>query len=367
MDINYKNWITNIAARFKQAQIKAATQVNAEMLRFYWELGKDVLQLSEASAYGDKVLQKISKDLQTELPDVKSFSPTNLLYMKNFYTLYYQYITNAPQLVEQSENESVQITPQVVEQSQKIQLENLFRIPWGHHRYIIDKCKDNPRKAIFYASKTLENNWSRAVLLNFMDTDLFERQGRAISNFKNQLPAPDSDLAQEITKDPYNFDFLSIHERYNEKELKDALMDNITKFLLELGNGFAFVGREVRIMVGNKEKFVDMLFYNIKLHCYVVLEVKVTPFESEYAGQLGTYVVAVNHQLKGEKDAATIGILVCKGLDKVEAQYALESSSQPIGISGYTLSKLIPEKFKSSLPSIEEIEKSINNEDRART
>jgi len=168
-------------------------------------------------------------------------------------------------------------------------------------------------------------------------------------------------LAQEITKDPYNFDFLSMRESYDERELKDALMENITKFLLELGNGFAFVGREVRIMVGEKEKFIDMLFYNIKLHCYVVLEVKVTPFDASYAGQLGTYVVAVNHQLKGENDTPTIGLLVCKGLDKVEAQYALESSSQPIGISGYTLSKLIPEKFKSSLPSIEEIENSVNN------
>jgi predicted nuclease of restriction endonuclease-like (RecB) superfamily len=275
--------------------------------------------------------------------------------------LYYQYITITPQVVEQSGGEMKQITPQVGEQSSTTQFEDLFRIPWGHHRYIIDKCKGNPEKAFFYVRKTIENSWSRAVLLNFLNTDLYERQGKAISNFKSKLPAADSDLAQEITKDPYNFDFLAMHERYDERELKDALMDNITRFLLELGNGFAFVGREVRIMVGEKEKFIDMLFYNIKLHCYVVLEVKVTPFDASFAGQLGTYVVAVNHHLKGENDTATIGILVCKGLDKVEAQYALESSSQPIGISGYTLSKLLPEEFKSSLPSIEEIENSVND------
>lgn len=361
MENNYNNWISGIAAKFRQAQIKAATQVNAEMLRFYWNLGKDVLALSETSSYGDKIYQKVSADLQRILPDVKSFSPTNLLYMKNFYLLYSQIETITPQVVEQSCEEENRITPQVVEQSSALHIEELFQIPWGHHRYIIDRCKGNPWKALFYVRKTRENNWSRAILLNFLDTDLYERQGKGISNFERELPLADRDLAQEMTKDPYNFDFLTLRERYNEKELKDALMDNISKFLLELGNGFAFVGREVRLMVGEKEKFIDMLFYNIKLHCYVVLEVKVTPFDASFAGQLGTYVVAVNHQLKGESDADTIGILVCKGLDKVEAQYALESSSQPIGISGYTLSKLIPEKFKSSLPTIEEIENSVNS------
>jgi RecB family endonuclease NucS len=168
-------------------------------------------------------------------------------------------------------------------------------------------------------------------------------------------------LAQEITKDPYNFDFLTITESYTEKELKDALMNNIQKFLLELGNGFAFVGREVRIMVGEKEKFLDMLFYNIKLHCYVVLEVKVTDFDSSNMGQLGTYIVAVNHQLKGKEDNPTIGLVVCKNKDNIEAQYALESSSQPVGVSAYELSKLIPDNFKSSLPSIDEIEAELNN------
>ena len=167
---------------------------------------------------------------------------------------------------------------------------------------------------------------------------------------------PQGDLAQAITRDPYKFDFLTIREQYDEKELKDSLMDNITHFLLELGNGFAFVGREVRIMVGEKEKFIDMLFYHIPLHCYVVLEVKVTDFDSSYAGQLGTYVVAVNHQLRTAQDNPTIGLLVCKSLDKVEAQYAIESSSQPIGVSGYELSRLIPDEFHGSLPTIEEIE-----------
>ena len=197
------------------------------------------------------------------------------------------------------------------------------------------------------------------MLANFLDADLYERQGKAISNFHTVLPVPQADLAQEMTKDPYQFDFLTIRERYDEKELKDALMDNITTFLLELGTGFAFLGREYRVKIGENERFIDMLFYHIRLRCYVVLEVKVTDFDPSFMGQLGTYVVAVNHQLKTDDENPTIGLLVCKSLDKVEAQYALELTSQPIGVSEYELAKLIPEDFKGSLPTIEEIEQEL--------
>ncbi len=264
--------------------------------------------------------------------------------MRRFYLLY----SNSPQIVESNTNE---ISPQVVGK--------LCSIPWGHHRYIMDKCKNDVEKALFYVEKTLENNWSRAVLLNWLSTDLYERQGKALTNFGSVLPEPQDDLAQEITKDPYNFDFLTMREGYNEKELKDALENNILKFLLELGTGFAFVGREYRLMIGNTEKFIDLLFYNISLHCYVVIEVKVDKFESENIGQLGTYVAATNHILKTESDNPTIGLLICKEKDNVLAQYALESSSQPIGISEYELSKLYPADFKGSLPSIEEIEQQL--------
>lgn len=232
----------------------------------------------------------------------------------------------------------------------------VFRIPWGHNRTIIDKCKNNVDKALFYVRKTLENNWSRDVLVNFLDTDLFERQGKAITNFANTLPSVQGDLAQAITKDPYNFDFLTLREQYDEKELKDALINKVNNFLIELGTGFAYMGREVRITVGEVEKFIDMLFYNTQRHCYVVVEIKTGKFDSSYAGQLGTYVVAINHQMKTENDNPTLGLLICKDMDTVEAQYALESTSQPLGISSYELSKLIPEEFKGSLPTIEEIE-----------
>ncbi len=194
------------------------------------------------------------------------------------------------------------------------------------------------------------------MLLNFLDTDLYERQGKAVTNFALTLPKDQSDLAQAMTKDPYNFDFLTLREQYNEKELKDALIHKVENFLMELGTGFAYMGREVMVKIGDTEKFLDFLFYNARRHCYVVVEVKTGKFDSSYAGQLGTYVVAVNHQIKMDEDRPTVGLLVCKDMDKVEAQYALESSSQPLGVSSYVLSKLIPEEFKGSLPTIEEIE-----------
>lgn len=346
VDAQYREWISEVSKRFHQSQIKAAVKVNDEMLRFYWQLGKELHDRKDKFSYGQSFYKTISRDLRRELPDVKSFSETNLRYMQKFAELYSE-ISNLPQVGEDFRSEEI---------------EPLFAIPWGHHKIIIDKCNGNPKKAVFFVNQVIQNNWSRAVLLNFLDTDLYERQGKAITNFNLTLPAIQSDLAQEITKDPYKFDFITLTQSYNEKELKDALMDNIQKFLLELGNGFAFVGREYRIEIGSTENFIDMLFYHIRLHCYVVVEVKVTEFESSYAGQLGTYVVAVNHQLKTEKDEPTLGLLVCKSKDDIKAQYALEASSQPLGVSAYELSKLIPENFKGSLPSIDEIESELRKD-----
>ena len=214
---------------------------------------------------------------------------------------------------------------------------------------------------MFYVRETLNNGWSRAMLLNFLDTDLYDRKGRAISNFGTALPTPKGELAQEITKDPYNFAFLILTNGYYEKELKDALMDNITKFLLELGTGFAFVGREYRLEVGSTEQFIDMLFYNIRLHCYVVIEVKVTSFEPSFMGQISTYVSIVDGVLRSPEDAPTIGLLICKDKDNVLAQYAVNSTNVPIGISEYELSSIIPENFKGTLPEIEEIEAELRN------
>ncbi len=359
-DDQYRSWLQEVSKRFRQSQIKAAVHVNAEMLRFYWSLGKDIAAMSENARYGSGFYQSVSTDLKELFPEVHSFSVTNLKYMRYFYELYPE-AGNRPQTVD--EWRSFQNRQQLVD---GMGLESIFLIPWGHHVVLMNACRDNPQKALFYVRKTIENNWSRAVLLNQLDTDLYERQGKAVTNFTLTLPAAQSDLAQAITKDPYSFDFLTIRDRYDEKELKDALLDNAEKFLLELGTGFAFIGREVRVEIGETEGFIDLLFYHVRLHCYVVVEVKATKFEPGHMGQLGTYVVAVNHQMKTAQDQPTLGLLVCKEMDKVQAQYALESSSQPLGVSSYELTRLVPENFKGSLPTIEEIEAELSgggNED----
>jgi predicted nuclease of restriction endonuclease-like (RecB) superfamily len=231
----------------------------------------------------------------------------------------------------------------------------------GQYVQIFTKCK-SPHEALFYVQKTIKNGWSRAVLMNFMEADLYQSQGKSINNFDRLLPDVQSDLAKETLKDPYNFDFLMLTNNYKEKELEDALIANITRFLLELGQGFAYVGKQYPIKVGDRERNIDLLFYHLELRCYVVIELKVNDFEPEHTGKLGYYIVAINHQLKKEMDNPTIGILIVKNKNNIDARYSLESSSQPIGISEYTLSKLLPDNFKSSLPSIEEIERELNME-----
>lgn len=352
VDEKYKNWITDVSVRFKNSQIKAAIKVNEEMLRFYWTLGKEMVAIKETVSWGSHFYQQVSKDLVGALPDVKSFSPRNLLYMSQFYKMYSDYEI-APQL--DAQNDEFENTPQA---DAKSPLVAIFMIPWGHHKAILDKCKEQER-ALFFVKKTIENNWSRAVLLNFLDTNLFERQGKAISNFKKVLPNLQSDLAQEMTKDPYNFDFLTLRAGYDEKELKDALMSNVQSFLLELGMGFAFVGREYRLDVGNTEQFLDMLFYNIFNHCYVVIEIKTRDFLPGDMGQLGTYVAAVDGILRKENDNQTVGLLICKTKDNVLAKYAVNMVNVPIGISEYDMSNLMPESYKSSMPTIEEIEEQL--------
>ena len=337
----YYEWINELSVKYQRSQIKASISVNSEMLRFYWELGKEISELHTQSDWGKGFFDILSRDLKNKIPNAKCFSSRNLRYMKRFYELFSH--KDSPEI----------ILPQLGAK--------LYLIPWGHIKLLIDKCNNDYKKACFFVNKTIENNWSRAILLNFIDTDLYERQGKAISNFEYRLPKPNSLLAQEITKDPYNFDFLTIKENYNEKELKEALLENIQKFLLELGTGFAFVGKEYRLVVGNSEEFLDLLFYNIKLHCYVVVEVKISSFRPQDIGQIGTYITAVNHTLKGEKDETTIGLLICKTKDSVLAKYATESSSQPIGISEYQLSNLIEENYKDALPSIEQLENELEN------
>ena len=314
LDKDYILWVKELVKRYRGSQIKAAIKVNKEILRYYWELGKDIEEKQADNKYGSKFYATLSRDLRHEMPDVEGLSETSIRYAKRFYVLYNQQIINLPQLVEESEKENL---PQLVERLYS----DLFSIPWGHHRYIIDKCSNDSDKALFYVRQTLENGWSRDILLNVLGTNLYERI------------------------------------------LKDTLLNNITNFLLELGTGFAYVGKEYRLQIAEKEKFIDLLFYNLKLSCYVVVEVKIGEFDFADAGQLGGYVVACNHLLRKEgRDNPTIGLLICKQKNNTLAQYALESSSQPLGISEYELEKLYPEKVEGTMPSIKEIEAKLDGQ-----
>ena len=364
LDKDYLQWVKGLCMRYRQSQIKAAVKVNTEMLKFYWSLGRDIVTLKAEDRWGSKFFHNLSRDLKEANPSTTCFSPKNLLYMKNFYCMYQPYFEIGQQVADQL-GENV-ILPQLGakngshEIGQKVadQFENdILLTPWGHHMLLIDKFFKEPQKALFYVHQTVKNGWSRNVLHNFIDSSLYERQGKALSNFKSTLPNVDSDLAQEITKDPYNFAFTGITKPYNERILKDALLNNITKFLTELGTGFAYVGKEYRLQIGEKENFIDLLFYNLNLSCYIVLEVKIGSFTFADVGQVGGYVVACNHLLRKEgRDNPTIGVLICKEKDRIQAQYALESSSQPIAISEYDLEKFYPEKLEGTMPTIEEWE-----------
>lgn len=371
-DKEYLEWIKDLGTRFRRSQIKAAVKVNEEMLRFYWELGHDIVERDAENHYGSRFFSILSHDLKEATSMTSGLSERNIRYAKDFYLLYNQEVGILQQPAAKSDlvdvtkdEEKLQqpaaksndtILPQLVEQIKS----EIFSVPWGHHMLLIDKCKNAPQKALFFVHQTMQNGWSRNMLLNFLDTDLYERQGKALTNFSRTLPDETSDLAQELTKDPYDFAFTGITGKYNERLLKDKLLDNITQFLVELGTGFAYVGKEYRLQIGDTENFIDLLFYNLNLSCYVVIEVKIGKFEFADAGQLGGYVVACNHILKKEgRDNPTIGILICKEKDSLVAQYALEASNQPLGISEYELAKLYPEKVEGTIPTIEEIEQNL--------
>lgn len=391
----YADWLQTISKRYRQSQIKAAVAVNTEMLKFYFGLGADIVRMEKDQPWGSGFFKKLSIDLKMQMPEANCFSPRNLQYMRLFFELY----ANgdfAQQVVAQL-NDNSAIGQQVVAQSngvpkiaqqgvaqivqqaaEQLTAENwghpalqafeesypnvarmLFSVPWGHHVVLMDKFKNDRNVALFYVQQIAGNGWSRAVLMHFIDTQLHLRQGKAVSNFAVVLPEVDSDLAQEATKDPYCFDFIALTPKYREKELKDAMMAHIEKFLLELGQGFMLVGREYRLEVGSKEVFTDLLFFHMNLNRYIVVEVKAVEFSADHLGQLGLYVSAVNHILKKPTHESTIGLLICKTKDNTMVKWALESSQQPIGVSEFKIQEILPKEIESDLPSIAEIESEI--------
>jgi len=321
-DNEYKTWINNIKNKIRQSQIKAAVKINYELLNLYWELGKDIVKKQKETKWGDSFLLTMSKDLKRTFPNITGFSLQNLKSIRYWYKFY------------NPNKKGLQLVSQID------LIENMVKsIPWGHNQRIMYKCK-TIKEALFYVQKTMDNNWSRIVLEHQIDSDLYNRYGKAINNFQLKLPKPQSDLAEQTLKDPYNFDFLTLRKQYDEKELEDSLVNKITQFLLELGSGFSYLGRQVHICVGDTDFYIDLLFYHVKLHCYVVVELKTEKLKPEFTGKLNFYINAVNKQLKSSQDNPTIGILICKDKDNIVAEYSLDNISQPIGIAEYKTSKL---------------------------
>ncbi|MCL2326982.1 MAG: PDDEXK nuclease domain-containing protein [Bacteroidetes bacterium] len=363
----YKSWLTDIKTRIKQTQIKAAIKVNTELLRLYWDLGRDIVEKQLKSQWGDTVIRQLSKDLKKEFPDLKGFSSTNLKYCKRFYLFYTEDISIRQQIggvigqqladqLQTTNNENNVILHQLGEE---LGNNPIFQIPWFHHVHIFSKCK-SVNEALFYVRKTIENGWSRSMLTHHLELNLYAREGKAVTNFAVTLPAPQSDLAMQTLKDPYVFDLMTLTEKYTERELENALTENITKFLIELGAGFAYVGRQVPLNIDGTDYPVDLLFYHLKLRCFVVIELKTVKFTPDAAGRTSFYLSAIDDIMRHPTDNPTIGLIICKEKNNLVAEYALRGINQPIGISEYQLTKVFPEQFKGSLPSIEEIEEELN-------
>lgn len=344
-DNEYQQWLANLKKRIKQSQIKAVVKVNTELLELYWSISSDIVKKQTESDWGDGIIEQLSLDLRLAFPEIKGFSSRNLWYMKKWFLFYF--------------GENIKLHQVGAESSSKMP-QFVAEIPWRHHTEIMTKCK-SIEEALFYIKKTLQEGWSRAILIHYIEVDLYRSQGKTISNFSSTLPSLQSELAQEMLKDPYNFDFLTLTEGYKEKELEKALTDNLTRFLLELGTGFAFVGRQVPILVGESSYYIDMLFYHFRMKCFVVVELKTVKFEPEFAGKLNFYVTAIDRQMRDKDDNPTIGLLICKDKEDVIAEYTLADIQKPLGISAYDLNNILPETFRSSLPTIEEIEKNMKN------
>lgn len=330
----YAEWLAELKHRIHGAQQRAALAVNRELVLLYWQIGRDILARQAQAGWGAKVIERLALDLRAAFPDMKGFSPRNLKYMRSFAEAW-------------PEAEFVQAV--------------LAQLPWYHQLALLDKLPDAASRR-WYAAKAIEHNWSRNVLVMQIESRLLERSGTAVTNFEHSLPRPQSDLARESLKDPYRFDFLGLTEEAQEREIEHALVKHVTDFLLELGAGFAFVGRQVMLDVGGDEFFIDLLFYHLKLRCYVVIEIKAGKFKPEHLGQLSFYLTAVDAQLRHPQDSPTIGLLLCKSKNKVVAEYALRNSVQPLGVAEYQLVESLPAELQTSLPSIEQIEREIGRE-----
>lgn len=364
IDADYADWIADIKSRYRSAQVKAAVKVNAEKLLFNWQLGRDLVQKKAEERWGAGVVEQVSLDLKREFPDAEGFSTSNLWYMKKWYLFYAdgdaeEKLQRAIGELQSSVNQAVIKLQQSVGEIQHLVSKTnneigmafpqpFALVPWGHHVDIITKCKSID-EALFYVGKTIEQGLSRNSLANCIKANLYEHQGKIVNNFSNHLPALQSKLVQEVLKENYDFGFATVeHEIYDEAELEEALTKNVTDLLLELGTGFAFLGRQKELVVGGRSRKIDLLFYHIRLRCYVVCELKAKPFEPEFAGKLNYYVNAVDELLKTDDENPTIGLLVCSDMDKIDVQWSFKGISTPMGVATYNNIRI-----KDALPSQE--------------
>lgn len=330
---DYLAFLNEVKSLIRQGHNKTALAVNAGLIQTYWILGHRIAQQQSLFEGRNNYVEQLAKDLRAEFPKMKGFSRSNLFYIRKFYQFYI--------------NASIQ-------QSVGLSLD-MLSVPWGHHVVLLDKVK-TVDEAIFYLQQTIENSWSRAILVLQIEQDLYSRQGKAITNFEQTLPEKQALMAGQILKDPYNFGFLTIESQAHELDIERQLTEHITKFLLELGKGFAFIGRQYPLQVGNKDYRLDLLFYHIRLRCFVVIDLKVVEFEPEYAGKMNFYLSAVDDQIKTPDDQPSIGMILCKNKNKLEVEYALQGMSKPIGVSEFTVTQALPAELKSTLPTVEEFE-----------
>lgn len=325
---NYDDFLKDLKSRIRQAQVKAALAVNQELILLYWQIGQDILQRQDQEGWGAKVIDRLARDLKIEFPTMKGFSPRNLKYMRALAEAY---------------------------PDEQIVLRVIAQIPWGHNQSLLNKLESQEQR-LWYAQKVIENGWSRDILELQIKSNLFSRQGGAITNFTATLPQQQSDLAQSLLKSEYNLEFLALQERAHERELEQALVTHMQRFLLELGVGFSFMGHQYRIEVAGDEFFIDMLFYHVRLRSYVVIELKTTEFRPEYSGQINFYVNVVDDQLRHPDDQPTIGIVLCRSHKQAIVHYALRGVNQPIGVSTYELGNKLPDAIQQNLPSVEQLQ-----------
>ena len=349
-DEGYVQWMIDIKQRFRQSQLKAAVRVNTAMLEFYWSVGRDLVALRAEERWGSGVVKQFAFDMRQAFPDETGFSYSNVKYMKQWYSFYYERVTKSQQAVGQIGHQVVDEFKEDEKGQQavgQLQFPDTFGlIPWGSHILIISKCHSLD-EALFYINRVAEEGWSRSRLESQIAANLFSSHGAAITNFSNTLPAPQSQLAKEILKDPYHFDFLSMSEEYEEKDLEDELVSKVTQFLLELGKGFSYVGRQMELqMPGGQTFFPDLLFYHIPQHRYVVVELKVVKYIPEFAGKLNFYVTAIDELMRGEGDNPTVGLIICKSTDKTVVEWSLRDINKPLGVSTYQLEEVVERAVK---------------------